>query len=544
MALAPHSPPSGPGARRAFSPHAIPTATLKIQNTLRFALLALLGTSSLASADTVTGRVVDANGVGVNGVNIDAIRVSNGNDENIANDGTNATGDFTSTIQAGVYDFIFYPPAPPATSHVAKVVRNVVVAGTKNLGTITLEAGSLLSGRTLNPSAVPVAQVTLQLFEDATGLEVPIAVHRTDAFGNFNLAVPKRALELRLITTSVPLQTLVSQKINTTPLVNTNLGNLTLAQGFLVTGTVQRASNSTAVAGINLDVKNSLTGATIYTPNDNSNALGAFSLVVPAGTLDFELCAPTALRLVSKGLRDRVITGSTSLGVIALESGYLLSGIVRSSSGVAQVNADVDVRKNGLPVTLCGDNSSATGAYGVVVPAGTLKVTFHPPSFNLGLGNDIHKNLLISGDTVLDGSLPACNPPTNYGTGLAGTGGFVPHLTSSGGVPAAGNTAFGLELQNGRGGATAFLMISGGQNAQPAFGGTLLVVGDPCCSVFFPVALGGTLGVGGTGSAHFTLPFDLGRAAGFTLYAQYFVQDSGAAQGWAMSEGLRIPVCR
>jgi len=325
--------------------------------------------------------------------------------------------------------------------------------------------------------------------------------------------------------------------------VNTNLGNITLAQGFVVTGTVQRASNSTPVSGINTDVKVA-SGATVYTPNDTTNALGAFSVVVPAGTLDFEFCASTALRLVSGSVRNRAISANTSLGVIALESGVLMSGIVRSSSGVIQVNADVDVRKNGISVTLCDDNTSATGGYVVVVPTGTLKVSFQPPSFNLGLASDIHKNVLVGSDLVLDGSLPVCNLPNNYGTGLAGTGGFVPHLTSSGGVPAVGNTAFALDITGGRGGASAFVMISGAQNAQPAFGGTLLVNGNPCCSASFPVALGGALGVGGAGSAHFALPFDISLIAGFTVYAQAFVSDSGAPQGWAMSEGLRIQVCR
>lgn len=506
-------------------------------------LLALLGTTPLAFGDLVTGRVVDANGVGVPGVNIDAFRVSNGNSENIANDGTDANGNFSATIDADVYDLHFYPPRPPTTTHVPKVVHNVVVAGTRNLGTITLEAGVSLSGRTLNPAGLPAPQVQLRLFE-ATGVEIPVDTDRTDAFGNFGMAVPKRALELQFDARNVPLQTLVSQKLTVTPLVNTNLGNLTLAQGYLVTGTVQRAANGTLVPGVDLDAKNSLTGATIFTPSDNSNALGVFSLVVPAGTFDFELCAPTALRLVSTTLTNRAISATTNLGVVALEPGILLSGIVRSFGGVAQANADVDVRKNGVSITLCSDNTGATGTYGVVVPTGTLKVTFHPPSFNLGLGNDIHKNLVVSGDTQLDGSLPACPAPTNYGLGLAGTGGFVPHLTFSGGAPVAGNGNFALEIQGGRGGANAWVMFSSAQNAQPLLGGTLLVLGGQCCSIFFPTTLGGTPGSAGAGSKQFVLPFSLDIAAGFTLYAQAFVVDPGAVQGWAMSEGLRIPVCR
>ena len=64
-------------------------------------------------------------------------------------------------------------------------------------------------------------------------------------------------------------------------------------------------------------------------------------------------------------------------------------------------------------------------------------------------------SVAISGPTLLDGTLPDCPFPTNYGTGTPGTGGLVPHLTHSGGTPREGNANWAMELQNGRGGAIA-----------------------------------------------------------------------------------------
>jgi hypothetical protein len=514
------------------------------RRSLRF-LLALFATAPLASADLVTGRIVGPSGAGVPGVDIDAVRVSNGNEEdNLENDGTSATGDFSTTIPPGVYDLYFFPPVPPTTTHLPLVVRNVVITGTRNLGTLQLAPGIALSGRIQTQSGAPVGGVTLEVVDESTGAVVPLANDRSNAFGNFNLAVPAGMLELRLDATSVLTPVLASRRLALAPAASTNLGNITLPPGFTVTGHVQRSADATAVGGVDLDLVDVATGEKLFLPHDNTSALGDFSVVVPAGTYDVELCAPFASRLVGKVLRNQVVSTSLALGTIALAPGFVLSGTIRSFSGTLQAGADVDVRSAGASVLTCSDNSNASGAYAVIVPAGTLKVTLHPPSFTLSLGSDVHKNVLVSADLTLDGTLPFCAPAANYGAGLAGTGGVVPHLAVSGGTPVAGNDAFAYELQSGRGGAQAYLMISLAPHSQALLGGTLLVLPGPCCSAFYPVTLGGAAGAAGAGNLRFPLPFPIDLAAGVNLYAQFFVQDPAAPQGWAFSDAVQFRVCR
>lgn len=517
-----------------------------MNSAIRLHLIALLSLSSLAAADTITGHVVSSTGVPVANVNIDAIRVSNGNDENLGNDGTNANGDFVTTIPPNVYDLYFFPPAPPASSHVALVLRNVVVAGTKNLGTLTLPPGFLVSGRVQTQSGAPLSNVTLQVIDQVTGEDVPLAVRKTNAFGNFDVAVPRNAIELRFDATDVVTPVVASKLLTLTPVANTNLGNVTLVPGFRVTGHVQRSANGVALSGVDLDFTSRATHETAYTPNDNSDSLGNFSVVVPQGKFDIDFCAPFADRLVGALIPRRIISADTDLGVIALDPGFVLTGTIRSFSGLAQNNADVDVeiQSTGAKVNTCNDNSNGSGVYSILVPAGNLKVTFHPPSFDLGLGSDVRSDILVSADRTLDGSLPACAAPVNYGAGTAGTGGFVPHLTFSGGAPAAGNSAFAYELTGGRGGAVATLIISVQQRSLPAFGGTLLVGTSHSNSVRISTTLGGTPGVGGAGSARVNLPFSIGLATGIDIYAQFAVHDPLAQEGWALSEGLQYRVCQ
>lgn len=514
-----------------------------MKTTAVLALLALLALFSLApraAADFITGTVVDSNGVPVAGVNIDAIRLSNGNNINLSNDGTNAAGAFVTTIPADVYDLYFFPPAPPANSHVTLVVRNVLVTGTKSLGTLRLVAGSVVSGHVQNQGGAPVGQVGLVMTDLVTGREVPLLVHRTDAFGNFLVAAPKNAISLAFDPGAVPLQVLVPRILELTPTGNTSMGTLVLQPGLVVTGHVQRAANGLAVSGVDLDFKDLSTGVTLYTPNDNTNALGDYSVVVPAGNYHVDFAAPSATLLAGRRLASQAISANRLLDTVTLEAGAVLSGTVRSAANVLQVNADVDVysQATGELYPTPGDNTSATGAYSVIVPKTNLRVVFRPPSYLVPLGSDVQTNVLVTANTTLNGVLPAWTTPNNYGTGLAGTGGIVPHITVSGGTARSGNPNFAFELQGGRGGALAIATLSLAPGARPFLGGTLLVRPGPANSISLVTALGGTPGVAGAGSKRIPFPPALGE--GLDLYAQFRVHDPAAPRGWSLSDALHF----
>ena len=131
-------------------------------------------------------------------------------------------------------------------------------------------------------------------------------------------------------------------------------------------------------------------------------------------------------------------------------------------------------------------------------------------------------------------------PPAGVLNGAAspGTGNRLPQVLAE--VPAnAGNVDYKIGVGNARGGAAATLLIGlaptaatlGGVNLNVALGNELLV----------PVVLGGTPGVAGAGYG--TLKVALPPSPGFvglTLYAQWFVWDSGVAAGAASTRGAQI----
>jgi len=507
-------------------------------------LLAAFLLGSTAFADFITGTVKTSTGAPAVGVNIDAIRLSNGNNINLSNDGTDATGFFNTTIPADVYDLWFFPP--PGSSDVTLVLHNVVVSGTKVLGTLNLQAGAVLTGHVQTQGAVPIATLDLWVTDQVTNQAVPLANRRTDAFGNFQITVPKNAIELDFDATSVqPTFVLGSRAMFLSPTANTNLGTIVMPPGMIVTGHVQRSAGGTPMAGVDLDFKSTTAGGVEYTPNDNTDALGNFSVVVKAGTYNVDFSPAFATHIAGKRLAAQNVAANLSLGTVALDNGAVLSGTIKSWDNVAQLNGDVDVYRTstGELVPTAGDNSNASGAYQVIVPLDNLKVVFRPPNFTVPLSSDVHTNFLVTVNTTLNGVLPACALPNNYGTGLAGTGGIVPHLTFSGGTTRDGNSAFAYELQGGRGGALAILTLSAFQRNIPFRGGTLLVDISSGASIKVVTVLSGPAGGAGVGVKHVLTPFPLGVATNFDIYAQFAVKDAAAVQGYAFSDGMHFRVC-
>lgn len=371
-----------------------------------FRLLTCVLLCSLSAAQSITGHVQSSTGAPVTGVNIDGFD-TDGNEIDLANDGTDVNGNFTTTLiaPAGVYTFVFYPPAPPTTTHLVAERPNVVVVTTTDLGTITLGAGVLLSGRTVRSGSIPVANVTLTVLDGPNGDLVLQVQTKTNAFGNFNLAVPAHAIEFQLnANTSAFL--LGSKAFDLSPTGATAMGDIRLPPGVLLTAHVQRA-NGTPLNGADFDFKRSTGTQEFFVPDDNTNALGNLTTIVPVGTLDIEVCPRLVDALPARALLGVPISTTTNLGTIVVPNGFQLFGTVLDAHGNPAFQADVDVFDafTGVELPLCNDNTDANGAYSVYVPPGTYDVLFTPFGSEAPLGTDLHLGVVVSAPTLLDGQL-------------------------------------------------------------------------------------------------------------------------------------------
>jgi len=500
----------------------------------------LLG--NLALADAITGRVVDVNGEGVAGVDIDFIPLGSGGNPHELNDGTDALGNFLTTVDPGVYEIRFYPPSPPASVLLTGVVTPVTVVGTKNMGTITLTAGVLLKGKTVNPANQPVSGVRADVFDAITKAQLPVKNNTTNAFGIFQLAVPTQELELELFTSGVVGQTLVPRAMALTPTGTTDLGNVNLQSGFHVTGTVHR-STGTGIANADVDIIDPVTDLKIFTPGDNTNVSGIFDVVLAAGVYDVMVCRPGTPLLVAVDTNNVSVTGPTDVGILVMQNGVLLSGTVTDRKGRPIVAADVNVfeEATGHSITLCGDNTDAGGHYAVVVPTGLSDVVFSPPWPHAVWDKDIHLGVNITGNTSVVGTLEVSlqrdsRPldggvlsPLLIGSGVPAQDGRVPQVRWVPHMPGIAGSV--LQLSQGKANGTGLLMLGPSVTELPSLG--LHTVAPP--RTYFRIALDGS------GAATFELPAAPVGLIGQAGFAQLLVLDRLDDGDVASSPVLRYP---
>ncbi|MEW6745946.1 MAG: hypothetical protein AB1486_24665 [Planctomycetota bacterium] len=142
---------------------------------------------------------------------------------------------------------------------------------------------------------------------------------------------------------------------------------------------------------------------------------------------------------------------------------------------------------------------------------------------------------------AVESGLPGdCTEPQNYGTGTAGSGGIVPHMTYAGGPPNIGNRYFALRCADALGGASGVFLVGFKTDSRVADGITYLVQ----TWIVFPVTFSGGAGVPGAGMADVGVPIPYNPwLAGLRFYSQAVVVDPGGPLGRSASEGLETVIC-
>ncbi len=130
-----------------------------------------------------------------------------------------------------------------------------------------------------------------------------------------------------------------------------------------------------------------------------------------------------------------------------------------------------------------------------------------------------------------------CGAITKYGSGCAGSGGYVPTLGAVG--CAAGNGTITLRIANALGGAPVLLFVGNQAIAQPAGGGCTLLV-PPLLTI--PIT--GALVFGsGPGSGKLVLDVTLGpMAPDVTVFLQTAIADPGSPLGLTLTNGLEVDI--
>ena len=147
-------------------------------------------------------------------------------------------------------------------------------------------------------------------------------------------------------------------------------------------------------------------------------------------------------------------------------------------------------------------------------------------------------------DDVTIDSISDCAPSESYGSGTAGSGGFVPVLATSGGFPYIGNPAFTVDGSQLLGGGAGLCVVGFVRTTLP-FKGITILVGLAPPAFFVAVSASGPAGVPGAGTFALTgeIPDDP-TLVGLEVDVQALMFDKGGPKGLSASAGLAFVICQ
>lgn len=359
---------------------------------------------SLAAGVTLSGNVEDPSGNPVARANVDLINATTLVSVPLVGDDADALGNFTVVVAPGIYNMRVREPGSLGYDVYEKLALNIATATIQNANmTFGLRAEGLVRGN----GNLPVEGVKIDVFDSATGQKIPQSDPLTDSGGNYRVDIPAGTLDFVFL--APPGSGRASFRQNGVVVADDLTIDLTLPTGVTVSGTVTNNVGA-PVANADFDFENPLTGADIPTWNDNTDALGNYSVIIPSGNYDITVDAGAAVPLVAQFHANQSLT-TTQVRNFQLQPGALLFGHVSDLANNSWANVDIDVVH---PVTLAQvktprDDTNANGDYVVVVPLGNWNVTFTPAigfpvlpatTLNLAVSGNLLHNKILTGTTT------------------------------------------------------------------------------------------------------------------------------------------------
>lgn len=277
------------------------------------------------------------------------------------------------------------------------------------------------SGFVYDESGAPVVDADLDFDNALTGQRIYTPNDNTDQYGFFRVTLVAGTYH---ISFAPPAGShLLGRQMFDYPLFQSRVENVTLGTGRVVHGAALD-SLGLPVAGIDFDL-DTLGGGRVYTPNDNSDSLGAYWLVSPPGLFRMRLSPPAGSRFRGLEIDSVAVTGDTIIDFI-VPRGWLLSGRVVDSGGLGLDSIQIDLRDalTGSKVFVSFNGTDSLGNYIVAAPGGVFNIRFTPPYGSRMVAvqaDSVEINSDLTRDQILSpGALVNCMVTDSAGTPLAG----------------------------------------------------------------------------------------------------------------------------
>ncbi len=266
----------------------------------------------LPLGELVTLVVRDPAGDPVPGADVDIKIAATGAKIFTPHDRTDIEGMSPSAVPAGMYTIQIDPPVGTILDRL--VLETVPVVADTTIVVVLAEVPRVsASGRVVDERGAGLAGIVFdpRLLPGGTGVYVPDDA--TDTDGYFDLALPTGDYDVAVVPPrGARLVGLAFS--NVTARQDSVWGEITLDDGWLVTVTVQDDLGR-PVVDADLDLVDTATGETIYTPHDNTDATGQAIVALPAGTFRVLVEPPTGSDLQGHAVDDVVVGSDTEVSV-------------------------------------------------------------------------------------------------------------------------------------------------------------------------------------------------------------------------------------
>ena len=345
----------------------------------------------------LNGRVQDTGGAPIFDIEVDLRDHSTGAKVFVANNSTDASGDYAVAVPAGTFQLRFSPPR--GSRFVAETIDGFVMASDRKWDE-QLESGHLVSFVVTDTSGNPVPGVDVDVKVTSTGDKLFTPNDNTDAQGTAEVAVLPGTYTLQF---DPPVGTTFDRVVLPQVFVQrdtTITVQLPEVRRVMATGRVTDGQG-VGLAGVTFDAQLQPGGEEVFISVDESDAMGLFNLSIPIGSYHVFVSPVRGTRFVGRKIENVIVSNDTTWGDIILNAGSLVDVMVQTDTGGAIAGADLDFidTTTGTEVFTPFDNTDESGSAMVAVASGIYTVVVTPPTQS---GFDILQvsNFTVNGDTT------------------------------------------------------------------------------------------------------------------------------------------------
>ncbi len=358
----------------------------------------------------LSGSVAETSGVPIPLTKLTLKRTNDGVKIPLANNKTDTLGQYQIIAPPGQYALQF---APPLGQSFVGVEFDSVTLASDTVVDVTMSAGLLVSATIRNEDGIPLENADIDVTRESDLVRLFTPHDKTDANGLATVVVLPGVYEFKAdpplgvildksVMRNVAIAVDTSLSFVLRPLTRVNVtGRVTDRQGIGIAGV--------AISALRLPGR---VPATVKRPL--SNSLGTFNSSVPKATIDILFSPPRGSRFIGKILSNVPLTQDSTLGVIQLDTGIVITMHVVTSKGVPVKGYDLGLLSNGIELFTPYDTVNVLGELVVTAPPGVYDISIVPPAGSVGDSISL-VNVSFQRDTVVTlvlGADQVTNPAT------------------------------------------------------------------------------------------------------------------------------------